>query len=536
MNTSRHPAAKEPPELIEVGWDVSSSTDQPEIPEREVALHLLCASMREMVVLHEWVYDTEGRKVDYRILDCNPAFCRITGIPASRAIGALASTLYGTGKAPYLEQYAAIVESGETAHFETYFPPMDKYFDISVFAIGLDKFATVTSDITEHKNLIARLGERNALLDAVLESTQHPICALSRRYCLIGFNRAFERFMQTYLGLKVEKGDCLQKYIQQHEELTMLMPSLDRALQGELVKDLVKVTERDSQATSYFDITLNPISSTGGKVSGVSLFFHDITELTEARQALEQYSASLEGEVARRTQELREAQERLFRNEKLAALGQMAGSVAHELRNPLSVILQALYLLRLTLPADDSKAREYLDIIANEVQTSNKIIQDLLDFSRTKTPERAPIPLAELAQGVLRRHPAPPNIQVHLNLPEDNLSAWADPRHAEMVLSNLVVNAYQAMPEGGSLTLSTHSLPESGEVAIAVRDTGVGISEEMKSKLFHPLFTTKSKGVGLGLVVCQKLAEANNGRIEVQSELGKGSTFTLILPGAPKQA
>jgi signal transduction histidine kinase len=156
-----------------------------------------------------------------------------------------------------------------------------------------------------------------------------------------------------------------------------------------------------------------------------------------------------------------------------------------------------------------------------------------------------------LIRQTLERFPAPEHVQVEINIPADLPQAYADPHHVVQILGNLVLNACQAMPEGGKLSVNsdqssvnsnqssvisdqssvkTESLITDNWILITVRDTGAGISPENKKKLFEPLFTTKPKGIGLGLAVCKKLAEANGGSIEVESELGAGSAFTLYLP------
>jgi PAS domain S-box-containing protein len=263
----------------------------------------------------------------------------------------------------------------------------------------------------------------------------------------------------------------------------------------------------------------------------------DITERKRAEEEIHQLNVELEKRVEDRTRELRDAQEQLVRHEKLAVLGQMASSVGHELRNPLGVISSAVYYLKLIQPDADDKMKQYLGIIEQETRASEKIITDLLDFARIKSVDREPVPVSELIRQALERFPAPPSVEVALDLPADLPRVYADPRQMTQVLGNLILNACQAMlspssttgvAQGGHLTISASAKDE--VVAIAVKDTGLGIPPENISKLFEPLFTTKPKGIGLGLAVSKKLIEANEGRIEVQSEAGKGSTFTLILP------
>jgi signal transduction histidine kinase len=285
---------------------------------------------------------------------------------------------------------------------------------------------------------------------------------------------------------------------------------------------------------------------------GIQVISQDINAQKLAEETLRDYNTRLATEVEARTRELREAQEKLVRQEKLAVLGQLAGGVGHELRNPLAVINNAVYYLKLVQPDADEKIRKYHSMIEHEVHNSEKIITDLLDFARIKSVDRAPLAVPELVQHVLERFPVPVSIKAVLEFPTDLPQALADPRQMEQVLGNLVVNACQAMAsassatlalassatlvsassaplsEGGTLTISASHVKEL--LAIAVKDTGAGISPENMQKLFEPLFTTKPKGIGLGLAVSRKLAEANGGRIEVHSEPGQGSTFTLYLP------
>ncbi|MFZ5821190.1 MAG: PAS domain S-box protein [Chloroflexota bacterium] len=275
------------------------------------------------------------------------------------------------------------------------------------------------------------------------------------------------------------------------------------------------LTERDFEQQAEFLETL--ASQVSAALVNARLF-----------ETVQEHAAQLEQRVQERTRELGEAQEQLIRQEKLAVLGQMAGGVGHELRNPLAVITNAVYFLRLVQPEADEKVKEYLRLIENETHNAEKIINDLLDFSRVKSVEREAASVADMLARVFERFPAPPGVHVTLDLPDDLPPVYADPRQVEQVLGNLTVNACQAMPKGGQLTISARA--EGDQVAIAVRDTGVGIPPENLDKIFEPLFTTKVKGIGLGLAVSKKLAEANGGRLEVQSASGAGAAFTLYLP------
>jgi PAS domain S-box-containing protein len=263
----------------------------------------------------------------------------------------------------------------------------------------------------------------------------------------------------------------------------------------------------------------------------------DITERKRAEKEVDQLNASLEERVKERTAQLEEAQEQLVRHEKLAVLGQMAGSVGHELRNPLGVMSNAVYFLKMVQTDASEKVKEYLNLIEKNIRISDKIVGDLLDFTRIKSVEREPVSASQLIRQTLERFPAPDSIQVTLDLPADLQQGYADSHHVVQILGNLVINACQAMDSTnsveaaqgvGNLTISSYA--QSDMICIAVQDSGAGIPPENMKKLFEPLFTTKPKGIGLGLAVSRKLAEANGGRIEALSEVGRGSTFTLCLP------
>ncbi len=228
------------------------------------------------------------------------------------------------------------------------------------------------------------------------------------------------------------------------------------------------------------------------------------------------------------TEELKEAQDALIRKEKLAVLGQIAGSVGHELRNPLGVISNAVYYLKATLPDADETTRDYLDIIKDEVANSERIVSDLLNFARTRRPKPGPVDVRDLLQEGLKRCTIPEGVALEQELPEGLPPVWVDRAQIVQVVENLFRNAVDAMPAGGSIRIEAETAGET--VKLRITDTGEGIGPDEMERLFQPLYTTKTKGLGLGLTIVKNLTEANGGRIEVESTPGKGTAFTLWLP------
>jgi len=226
--------------------------------------------------------------------------------------------------------------------------------------------------------------------------------------------------------------------------------------------------------------------------------------------------------------DLSQAQEQLVRSHRLAAIGQLAGSVSHELRNPLSVLRSSAYYLRTRLSDADAKVTKHLNIIEQEVANSDKIITDLLDFSRTKPPTLQQTYLNYVIEDTLTRVEVPQAVTVKLELADGLPPLWADTFQLEQVLVNLVSNAIQAMPQGGALTVRTDRLDDTFRTTVS--DTGTGIRPDDLEHIFEPLFTTKARGIGLGLAVCKTLIENHGGSITVESVVGKGTTFTVNLP------
>ncbi|MHA1450596.1 MAG: ATP-binding protein, partial [Candidatus Hodarchaeales archaeon] len=256
-------------------------------------------------------------------------------------------------------------------------------------------------------------------------------------------------------------------------------------------------------------------------------------ELQLQRDLLKVYSEDLEKIVEQRTRELREAQEELVRKEKLAVLGQLAGGVGHELRNPLGSIKNAVYYLNMVLEESKPEVRESLEIMEKEIETSERIINSLLDFSRPTPLALRKVDINSIVQKELSRIAIPKNVAVDIDLDESLPFILADPDQIFQVFRNIIINAIQAMPEGGQLTISSdnHHL---GWVTISFTDTGEGIQAANLKKLFEPLFTTKIKGIGLGLAISKTLVEKHGGSIIASSNLGKGSTFIVKLPIRPK--
>lgn len=253
-------------------------------------------------------------------------------------------------------------------------------------------------------------------------------------------------------------------------------------------------------------------------------------DLLNAKALLQRQSEALEEKVQARTQQLLAAQEALVRREKLSLLGQVADTVGHELRNPLGVMNNAVYFLQTVLADADETTQEYLGIIKEEIADAERIVSDLLDAVRTKPPHAETVALASLIHLALRKCEVPPAIHVSVNIPETLPALHVDPAQMHQVFWNLITNSVEAMPEGGELTISAHENPAERTVTVSIQDSGCGIAAADQGKLFQPLFTTKARRIGLGLVVVKNLTAINGGSVAMTSALDKGCTFIVTLP------
>jgi PAS domain S-box-containing protein len=256
----------------------------------------------------------------------------------------------------------------------------------------------------------------------------------------------------------------------------------------------------------------------------------DISARKRAEEQVRKLNEGLERTVRERTRALLDAQQELVRSERLSMLGQVAGSVGHELRNPLGVMSNAVYFLKSVLTDADDITREYLDIIQSEIMDADRIVEDLLDSVRVKPPHPETVSLAPLLEQSLAKCAIPESVTVRLEIPEEIPPLWVDAMQMMQVFRNLISNGVEAMPGGGVLVV--RAVTDKGEkrVTIHVTDSGSGMTPEHREKLFQPLYTTKARGIGLGLSVVKNLAEANGGRVEVESEPGLGSTFSVSMP------
>ncbi len=544
-----------------------------------VQVEALFSNMLDGFAYRRIIVDESGKPVDYVTLAVNDAYENMIGQKRESLVGKRGSQLISGGDADLarqIETFGRVALTGESVQFEDYSTALKRWYHISVYSPKKDYFATILEDITERKNAEEALAiAKNQLAQELAGSlrlqelsmifvSQDNIQALLDKIVLAaieimhadmgnmqritkegelrivaqnGFKQPFLDFFNCVgtdshaacgFAMASKKRVIIEDVTQ--SPIFLNTPALDVQLEagvravvstpfftrsGEFL-GVISTHYRTARQPNEFDLRLLDLLVRQAA---------DFVERTQNEQKLEDYSKNLEKLVEERTKQLKDS-------ERLATIGATAGMVGHDIRNPLQAITGDVYLAKTELasiPESEEKksALESLQEIEKNTDYINKIVQDLQDFARPLKPNIEEVDLKIIIEDLLKKNGLPENVKVSVKVESDARKIVADSTFVNRVMYNLVNNAVQAMPKGGKLTI--HSYKEANDILITVKDTGVGIPEAVKGKLFTPMFTTKAKGQGFGLPVIKRMTEALGGTVTFESQEGKGTTFIIRL-------
>lgn len=385
-------------------------------------------------------------------------------------------------------------------------------------------FAGVIRDLSEFK----RLEEQATRLGHIIDESLNEIFV---------FEAKTLRFLQANRGAADNLGYSIDELLQMTP--VDIKPEYSEAAFREKIAPLIRgdkdrlefETVHQRKDGSIYDVQVDLQKSTYRNSPVFLAIILDITQRLEAQREVERQRQAMQNElellVETRTAELRNTQAELVRSEKYSTLGKVSGGIAHEIRNPLNAVKTSAYYLLNAKNASPEKVREHLERIDRQVSMIDNVVTALSDVARLPEANLTPVDLVPLIKNAVSSTKVPDNVQVVFQFPEDLPTVMVDENQIVIAIKNLIRNARDAMPDGGVLTISTEVLED--QVVFNFVDTGVGIASDQLGRILEPLYTTKARGMGLGLSITRAIADKNNCSLTIESEVGKGSKFGISL-------
>jgi PAS domain S-box-containing protein len=443
------------------------------------------------------LFDEAGNPYDFRFLQVNKAYEGQTGLKVSKIIGKTAKESLPGIEPFWISTYGNVAKTGKAVSFQQYNQNTNRWYDVYAFLYGKSQVAALFSDITERKKTEEALKESEERFRVMADGIPAMLWVVDPN----GKNQWVNKYFKKYFHVDFDQ-------VAQEKWEALIHPDDLKKYKDDFFVALRKrkpfyaqVRQKDANGEwRWVESYAMPRISASGEMLGYVGLSIDISD-------------------RKKTQDL-------------ATIGMTAGMVGHDIRNPLQSITGELYLLNDTLASlpdsnQKNEMKESLDSITENIFYINKIVQDLQDYARPVSPEYSTVGLSNVLPKIFENVAVPQSIKLSLKITDlDKLRT--DPMLLQRALSNLITNAIQAMPKGGILEITGH--PEDNKAIITVSDTGVGIPNDVKPKLFTPMTTTKAKGQGFGLAVSKRLIEAMKGTLSFESEEGKGTKFIIELP------
>ena len=442
----------------------------------------------------------------------NPATEEIFGYPAPQLLGKSVKDFYVGGEAKAREIMELLKEKGKIKNWEVQFYKSDgskAYVRLSAALIKDDKGKItgtigICDDISERKKLEKKMRGQAQYLANIMADSADAIISIDNGNIIQSWNKgAVQIFGYTSKEMIGQSFDrIVPKELMDKQELEKIKQEVyDKGY----IRNYETYRIRKDGRKIFVNITRTAIKDEKGIIIGSSAIIRDITGM-------------------------KELQRELIHSEKLATVGRLAAALAHEIKNPLAGISGAIQVIGETLPSEDSR-QDIIKEILRQTKRLDNTINALLIYSKPRPINKVYYNIHSLLDKVLivlQQEPQMKKVEIVRSYDNRLTKAYIDPQKMEQVFINLIINSIQAMPKGGRLTISTSQ--QRNKQLISFADTGIGIPAEKIRDIFKPFFTTKHRGAGLGLNISYNIVKFHSGALKVESEVGKGSKFTIVLP------
>lgn len=497
--------------LIPEGRDVTEHRKAEEaLRESQIQYKALVNEMQQGLAVHEIITNSAGEVIDYRFLAANKSYEKLTGLKPEEIVGKTVLEVLPDIEKYWIEKFGQVALTGEPLHYENYVQSLGKYYEVVAYRNQKNQFTVIVTDITE-----LRLDKIK--YETIFNSANDSIF-LMKDYLFIDCNP------KTLEVFKCKKKEDIIGH-SPFEFSPKYQP--DGRLSEE--KALGKINLALSGIPQFFEWTHSPQDGSIIETE-VSL---NLVQLPAGKYILA---------IVRDITDRKKLEEQLRIAQKLDSLGILAGGIAHDFNNLLQSIVSNIDMAKIQAEKN-SPIIPYLDRALSGFDKASSLTNQLLTYAKGGQPKKELIQLKDLILNWVEFSTSGSNVTFQVNVQPDLWPIEADSGQLNQVISNLIINAKQAMPNGGQLTITINNLQvqqnlpsflkPGNYILISVADQGAGISQENLNKIFDPYFSTKSKGSGLGLTTAFSIIKNHGGLIFAESEIAKGTTFKIYLPAIP---
>lgn len=462
-------------------------------------------------------------------IEVNDAACLMTGYTKEELLQKTVSTITGPNSmTETLIVFAELKKKG-SAVLEAEFINKEgkiRYWEITATKLSEDRYLGFTVDITKRR----KADEALKRSENTLSKAQEIAHIGSWEWDLMTNNIKWSDEMYNIFNYDPDTGisfKVLRKKIHPDDQ-NIIIDALKKIRSGIVIPILEFKMMPFDKEIKYITVMAESILDDNGKVQLITGTAQDVTERKESEERIRNQNVLLEKAVIKKTLEMENMMEKMIQQEKLVTIGKVSGSIAHEIRNPLGAVKQAVFYLKSKLTDHPPKIKKHLQLMDEELTITNRVISNLLEMTQLGEASKEKVSIDELSKQAVNSIKFGDQIKYSFNISKKAEYMWADPLQMHQVFVKLINNAAQAMDKKGEIEFKSQI--KNNSVVIEITDNGPGMKKDSVNRAFEPLFTTKAKGTGLGLSICKQIIDNHGGEIKISSAINRGTTVSLILP------